>query len=156
MIPSLKELIIFSDGSASQFKQRYLFKNLTFLAKQFSINLSWNFFASNHGKVKIYILDIMISKQLALVLFFFILVIVAQAGNEPDTDLNNNIQKSGIVSTVNRQQRWIAECQALQAHLKITNNALPKVVESLFFALAPTSYLQLLHVALLQIFRHFT
>ncbi|CAF0979299.1 unnamed protein product [Rotaria sordida] len=54
--------------------------------------------------VKIYILDIMISKQLALVLFFFILVIVAQAGNEPDTDLNNNIQKSGIVSTVNRQQ----------------------------------------------------
>ncbi|CAF0843111.1 unnamed protein product [Rotaria sordida] len=111
---------------------------------------------NNIHKMKIYILDIMISKQLALVLFFFILVIVAQAGNEPDTDLNNNIQKSGIVSTVNRQQRWIAECQALQAHLKITNNALPKVVESLFFALAPTSYLQLLHVGLLQIFRHFT
>lgn len=52
LLPSLNELIIFSDGSASQFKQRYLFKNLTFLAKQFSIGLSWNFFASNHGKGK--------------------------------------------------------------------------------------------------------
>lgn len=50
MIPTLKELIVFSDGSASQFKHRYLFKNLTFLAEQFSIKLSWNFFASNHGK----------------------------------------------------------------------------------------------------------
>ncbi|CAF0890268.1 unnamed protein product [Rotaria sordida] len=47
----------------------------------------------------------MISKQLILVLFFFILVIVAQAGNELDTDLNNNIQKSGIVSTVNHPRR---------------------------------------------------
>ncbi|CAF0881685.1 unnamed protein product, partial [Rotaria sordida] len=27
-----------------------------------------------------------------------------KTGNESDTDLNNNIQKSGIVSTVNRQQ----------------------------------------------------
>ena len=48
--PSLKQLIIFSDGSASQFKQRFLFKNLTFIAKKFSISLSWNFFASSHGK----------------------------------------------------------------------------------------------------------
>jgi len=52
MVPSLTKLIIFSDGSACQFKQRYLFKNLTFLAEQFSINLSWNFFASHHGKGK--------------------------------------------------------------------------------------------------------
>jgi hypothetical protein len=50
LIPSLKELIVFSDGSAIQLKQRYLFKNLTFLAKQFSITLSRNFFASSHEK----------------------------------------------------------------------------------------------------------
>jgi len=36
----------------------------------------------------------MISKQLVLVLFFFILVIVAQAGNELDTDLNNSKEKA--------------------------------------------------------------
>ncbi|CAF2260150.1 unnamed protein product, partial [Rotaria magnacalcarata] len=50
LLPSLNKLVIFSDGSASQFKQRYLFKNLTILAKRFSIGLSWNFFASSHGK----------------------------------------------------------------------------------------------------------
>ncbi|CAF2076935.1 unnamed protein product, partial [Rotaria magnacalcarata] len=38
LLPSLNELVIFSDGSASQFKQRYLFKNLTILAKRFSID----------------------------------------------------------------------------------------------------------------------
>ncbi|CAF4338949.1 unnamed protein product, partial [Rotaria magnacalcarata] len=43
LLPSLNELVIFSDGSASQFKQRYLFKNLTILAKRFSIGSSWNF-----------------------------------------------------------------------------------------------------------------
>ncbi|CAF4558071.1 unnamed protein product, partial [Rotaria sp. Silwood2] len=46
-----QELVIFSDGSASQFKQRYLLKNLSFLAKKFDIQLSWQFFASHHGKV---------------------------------------------------------------------------------------------------------
>ncbi|CAF2081488.1 unnamed protein product [Rotaria magnacalcarata] len=50
LIPSIEELIIFSDGSASQFKQRFLFKNLSILADKFKISLSWNFFASNHGK----------------------------------------------------------------------------------------------------------
>ncbi|CAF3985084.1 unnamed protein product [Rotaria sp. Silwood2] len=52
LLPSMKELIIFSDGSACQFKQRFLFKNLTYLADQFSLKLSWNFFASHHGKGK--------------------------------------------------------------------------------------------------------
>jgi hypothetical protein len=50
LLPSIKELIIFSNGSACQFKQRYLFRNLSHLAKQFSLELSWNFFASHHGK----------------------------------------------------------------------------------------------------------
>ncbi|CAF4335640.1 unnamed protein product [Rotaria sp. Silwood2] len=48
LLPSMKELIIFSDGSACQFKERFLFKNLTHLADQFSLKLSWNFFASHH------------------------------------------------------------------------------------------------------------
>ncbi|CAF2926907.1 unnamed protein product [Rotaria sp. Silwood2] len=52
LLPSMKELIIFSDGSACQFKERFLFKNLTHLADQFSLKLSWNFFASHHGKGK--------------------------------------------------------------------------------------------------------
>ena len=50
LVPSLNEVVMFSDGSASQFKQRYLFKNLSVLADKFDISLSWNFFASHHGK----------------------------------------------------------------------------------------------------------
>ncbi|CAF2039332.1 unnamed protein product [Rotaria magnacalcarata] len=50
LVPSLDELIIFSDGSASQFKQRFLFKNLSYLAKKFDVILSWHFFATSHGK----------------------------------------------------------------------------------------------------------
>ena len=49
-LPSLEELVIFSDGSASQFKQRYLFKNLTSMARDANILLSWHFFATAHGK----------------------------------------------------------------------------------------------------------
>ncbi len=52
LLPSLKEVAVFSDGSACQFKQRYLFKNLSHLAKDFGLELSWNFFASYHGKGK--------------------------------------------------------------------------------------------------------
>ena len=44
MIALLREVIIFSDGSASQFKQRYLFKNLSFLADKYKIDSSWIFF----------------------------------------------------------------------------------------------------------------
>ena len=49
---SLEQLTIFSDESASYFKQRYLFKNLTFSAKQFSIALSWNFLRVVTGRVR--------------------------------------------------------------------------------------------------------
>ena len=51
---SLEQLTIFSDESASQFKQRYLFKNLTLLAKQFLIALSWNFLRVVTGRVRLY------------------------------------------------------------------------------------------------------
>ena len=50
LLPSVKQVDVFSDGSASQFKQRYLFKNLSYLADDFDVELSWNFFASHHGK----------------------------------------------------------------------------------------------------------
>lgn len=59
LVPSLQEVIVFSDGSASQFKQRFLFKNLSFLAEKFKISLSWNFFASHHGKGKCHLRSIL-------------------------------------------------------------------------------------------------
>ncbi|CAF0992261.1 unnamed protein product [Didymodactylos carnosus] len=50
-LPNPQEIVIFSDGSASQFKQRFLFKNLTTLARDFNFLLSCHFFATSHGKV---------------------------------------------------------------------------------------------------------
>ncbi|GBM70431.1 hypothetical protein AVEN_154428-1 [Araneus ventricosus] len=38
------------DGAASQFKQRYLFTNLTFMEEQYNVKVSWSFFATSHGK----------------------------------------------------------------------------------------------------------
>ena len=45
-----KPLIFFSDGATSQFKQRYLFSNLHSWEMEHDIELSWNFFATSHGK----------------------------------------------------------------------------------------------------------
>ena len=47
---SIKLINVFSDGTSSQFKQRYLFSNLHEWEKEFSINLIWNFFATSHSK----------------------------------------------------------------------------------------------------------
>jgi hypothetical protein len=49
-VPHLKEVHVLADGAESQFKQRYLFLNLTHLAEAFNILVSWHFFASYHGK----------------------------------------------------------------------------------------------------------
>ena len=49
-VPDLQEVHFFSDGAAAQFKQRYLFRNLTYLARAFNVLISWHFFASHHGK----------------------------------------------------------------------------------------------------------
>ncbi|CAF2654996.1 unnamed protein product [Rotaria sp. Silwood2] len=46
----LKQIHIFSDGASQQFKQKFLFRNLCRLAADFQIKLSWNFFATSHGK----------------------------------------------------------------------------------------------------------
>ncbi|CAF3317809.1 unnamed protein product [Rotaria sp. Silwood2] len=49
-LPNLEEITFFSDGAASQFKQRYLFQNLTRMMMEHDLKLSWNFFATSHGK----------------------------------------------------------------------------------------------------------
>ncbi|CAF1514548.1 unnamed protein product, partial [Rotaria sordida] len=48
--PSLETINIFSDGAASQFKQRFSFANLTFLSNDHRLNFIWNFFSSGHGR----------------------------------------------------------------------------------------------------------
>ncbi len=49
-LPELEEIVFFSDGAASQFKQRYLFQNMTRMMTEHDLELSWNFFATSHGK----------------------------------------------------------------------------------------------------------
>ncbi|CAF1301997.1 unnamed protein product [Didymodactylos carnosus] len=49
-VPNLKQIDFFSDGAASQFKQRFTFRNLIQIAHEYKIALSWNFFATSHGK----------------------------------------------------------------------------------------------------------
>ena len=49
-LPSLEEILFFSDSAASQFKKRYLFHNLTRVSNDFNLFLSWYFFATSHAK----------------------------------------------------------------------------------------------------------
>lgn len=48
--PDIEDISIFSDGAASQFKQRFMFANITFYKEDFDVSVTWNFFASGHGK----------------------------------------------------------------------------------------------------------
>ena len=45
-IREFSNYVIFSDGAASQFKQRFTLSGIALLEK----SLSWNFFAASHGK----------------------------------------------------------------------------------------------------------
>jgi hypothetical protein len=49
-LPNLNAITFCSDGAASQFKQRFLFRNLTKLSNDYDLNISWSFFATSHGK----------------------------------------------------------------------------------------------------------
>lgn len=49
-LPLLEEISFFSDGAASQFKQRFLFRNLTRMSDKYNLLLSWHFFATSHAK----------------------------------------------------------------------------------------------------------
>jgi hypothetical protein len=48
-LPLLEEILFFSDGAASQFKQRYLCHNLTRMSHEYQLSLSWHFFATSHA-----------------------------------------------------------------------------------------------------------
>lgn len=51
MIPnSVTSLLIWSDGPASQFKNRFIAAAMISLQKKHKINIHWNFFATSHGK----------------------------------------------------------------------------------------------------------
>lgn len=45
-----KSFKFFSDGAASQYKNKYNFLNLCLFKKDFGINAEWHFFATSHGK----------------------------------------------------------------------------------------------------------
>ena len=48
--PSIRVLNIFSDGAGSQFKQRFLFSNVHYWEQDHHQKLTWNIFATSHGK----------------------------------------------------------------------------------------------------------
>jgi hypothetical protein len=48
--PNVKKLIIFTDGSGGQFKNRFNFLNLLHAKDDFGVDIEWHFFATSHGK----------------------------------------------------------------------------------------------------------
>ena len=48
--PDIKHINIFSDGPTSQFKQRVLFSNIYAWEMEHDLKITWNFFATSHGK----------------------------------------------------------------------------------------------------------
>ncbi len=48
--PGIEKMDVFSDGPTSQFKQRFLFSNLYGWEMEHGLKISWNFFATSHGK----------------------------------------------------------------------------------------------------------
>ncbi|CAF1383212.1 unnamed protein product [Adineta ricciae] len=50
MVPDVDQILFFSDGAASQFKNRYVVQHLTTMLNKLDIDITWNYFASSHGK----------------------------------------------------------------------------------------------------------
>jgi hypothetical protein len=50
IMPDVQEIIFFSDGAASQFKNRFILQHLTTMMDKTDINISWNYFSSSHRK----------------------------------------------------------------------------------------------------------
>lgn len=46
----VKEVRIWSDGPASQFKNRFIANSLPIMEKRHNLKITWNFFATSHGK----------------------------------------------------------------------------------------------------------
>lgn len=49
-VEKIEKVHYFSDGAASQYKNKKNFLNLCFHSKDFEISAAWNFFATSHGK----------------------------------------------------------------------------------------------------------
>jgi hypothetical protein len=49
-VPEMQMIDIFSDGAASQFKQRFNFVNISFFPSLYGVETTWHFFATGHGK----------------------------------------------------------------------------------------------------------
>ena len=47
---NIKKIFNFSDGSASQYKNKFNFINLSKHQEDFGISAQWNFFVTSHGK----------------------------------------------------------------------------------------------------------
>ena len=50
IMPDVNTIKFFSDGAASQFKNRFLLQHLTTMMEETGIEFEWNYFASSHGK----------------------------------------------------------------------------------------------------------
>lgn len=50
ILPQTTKVYIFTDGAASQYKNKNNFTNITFMREDFNINVEWHFHASSHGK----------------------------------------------------------------------------------------------------------
>ena len=48
--PNIKSIEIYSDGASSQFKNKWTLSNIVFCKAEFQLDVSWQFFASYHGK----------------------------------------------------------------------------------------------------------
>ena len=48
--PDMRNVNIWTDGPSSQFKNKYVFAMLYSLQEKYEVTLSWNFFATSHGK----------------------------------------------------------------------------------------------------------
>ena len=49
-MPDVDTIKFFSDGAASQFKNRFLLQHLTTMMEETGVEFEWNYFASSHGK----------------------------------------------------------------------------------------------------------
>lgn len=49
-LSQLKTIFVFSDGAASQFKNKYIMSSLCSSKEDFGVELHWSFFATSHGK----------------------------------------------------------------------------------------------------------
>lgn len=45
-----QDVVIYSDGPSSEFKNKYIVCLMMFLRKKFNVNITWKYFATSHGK----------------------------------------------------------------------------------------------------------